>query len=422
VLISTDNFDRTFQVNNGSAAVDLLVTGNMTSSGSLRGWIKNGTGTMLISGNNNWSGQTKIVEGTLRLGSSTALPSLGRSVAFQGGVAAANTTNPVLDINGQNTAVFAILLNLNNPAVAGIQSSVVDSTSEGLLTLGADVLYHAGGEQQNGQSTISANLDLGTASRTFTVNDSSIAATDLLISGAISGTADSGLTKTGAGVLELTGSNTYSGDTTVNAGTLSLSSTNSNNDASAISIEAGAILALNFVGTETVSSLIIDGVSQPSGVYGAAEFPGTITGTGTITVASAPSDPFLTWSGGAPFNGDANNDGVENGLAWLLGAANPNLNALGLLPTISKSGDHLQMNFSMLNAASRSNALVELQHSSDLGISDPWASISVPETHATVSGVSFLITPNGNMNQVQANIPTTEAASGKLFGRLKAEN
>ncbi|MEI6603731.1 MAG: hypothetical protein WCP35_00370 [Verrucomicrobiota bacterium] len=40
---------------------------------------------------------------------------------------------------------------------------------------------------------------------------------------------------------------------------------------------------------------------------------------------------YSTWSDGSAANLDPNNDGVTNGVAWVLGAAGPGTNALSLL-------------------------------------------------------------------------------------------
>ncbi len=145
----------------------------------------------------------------------------------------------------------------------------------------------------------------------------------------------------------------------------------------------------------------------------AAEFVAAVSGGGT---------PYDTWSGGAPFNGDTNGDGVKNGLAFLLGAANPNVSALGLLPTVMQSGGGLVLTFKSLNAASRGGAVLYVEHSSNLGISDPWLGTVVPDTNGgPVNGVTFAVTP-GSPNSVTATISSSEAAGGKLFGRLRAEN
>jgi hypothetical protein len=78
-------------------------------------------------------------------------------------------------------------------------------------------------------------------------------------------------------------------------------------------------------------------------------------------------------------------DGVDNGLAFMLGAANLNVDATSLLPAVSHSGGNLVLTFSMLNAASRGTAALNVQH-----------------------------------NSVTATISTSEFVSGKLFGRVIA--
>jgi len=121
------------------------------------------------------------------------------------------------------------------------------------------------------------------------------------------------------------------------------------------------------------------------------------------------------------FDGDESGDGVSNGLAFLLGAASPGDNALGLLPTVTESGGGLVMTFSMLNAASRDSATLSVEHSSDLGISDAWTTVLVPETSGgPTNGVTFDVTPGSPLNSVTATISSRESANGKLFGRLKA--
>jgi hypothetical protein len=156
--------------------------------------------------------------------------------------------------------------------------------------------------------------------------------------------------------------------------------------------------------------------------YGGPTVGGTWSGTITLTYdLVGAGTPFENWADGEPFDGDANGDGVSNGLAFLLGAAGPNVNALGLLPDASQTGGGLVMSFNMLNAANRGASKLNVEHSSDLGIVDPWTAVAIPETSGSVGGVSFSITPGDPLNGVTATIPNTEASGGKLFGRLSGE-
>lgn len=133
-------------------------------------------------------------------------------------------------------------------------------------------------------------------------------------------------------------------------------------------------------------------------------------------------ETFAAWGSGADFSDDANVDGISNGLAWLLGAGDPMSSMTANRPVVTTSSSNLVMTFSCLNAANRGAAKIYVEHSSDLGISDPWStgSVIVPESSGSVGGVNFNITPNGAMNHVQATIPSGQASSGRLFGRVRA--
>jgi hypothetical protein len=60
-----------------------------------------------------------------------------------------------------------------------------------------------------------------------------------------------------------------------------------------------------------------------------------------------------------------------------------------------------------------------VQHSSDLGIGDPWSAGATVPTNG--GGVTFNVTPGDPLDSVVAEISSDEAAFGKLFGRLKAQ-
>jgi hypothetical protein len=144
------------------------------------------------------------------------------------------------------------------------------------------------------------------------------------------------------------------------------------------------------------------------------------------TIITVTGTPFVAWSDAGSFNTDTNNDGVPNGLAWLLGAANSNANATDSLPDASQNSGNLIISFRTLHQADRGGALIKVQYSKDLGITDPWTENEVlvpgiPGT-STVDGIDFVITDvAGDFIDVQATIPASAAAPGtKLFTRLSA--
>jgi autotransporter-associated beta strand protein len=131
-----------------------------------------------------------------------------------------------------------------------------------------------------------------------------------------------GLIKTGAGTLNLTAINSYTGDTTVAAGTLAVSGA-SIADTNTLRINTGGVVAPT--GTETVSALYFDGIPQALGTWGASgsgaanidnvRFSGTLGVVNVVFVAS----PYTTWAaanglvgGDADPAADPDKDGVAN--------------------------------------------------------------------------------------------------------------
>jgi autotransporter-associated beta strand protein len=102
-------------------------------------------------------------------------------------------------------------------------------------------------------------------------------------SGSLSGSGS--LTKTGAGTLILSGTNNYLGTTTVNGGTLEIVqpviSTNST-----VAVASGAVLRLDFAGTNAVAGLMFNGVHQGVGVYSSNSSAPYLTGPGSVSVGS----------------------------------------------------------------------------------------------------------------------------------------
>jgi len=129
--------------------------------------------------------------------------------------------------------------------------------------------------------------------------------------------------------------------------------------------------------------------------------------------------PYAAWSGGAAYGSDANGDGVKNGMAWLLGAANVSENAAEKLPRSSINAANLRLTFRCLKSTMRGGTVLKVQFSTDMGLADPWASheAAVPDVDGTVNGVTFDPTDDGDFINVIADIPSAEPAK---FTRLSA--
>ena len=146
--------DRTFTVaDDGSSAVDLTVSG--TISGAY-GITKDGPGTMNLSGANTYTGTTTINEGTLQLGSNTALGTVAGGTVVNSGA--------VLDLNGihYNTRPEPLTINGSGISNGGvlINSSSTGAIYHGQITLGSNSTISPTGNITLGANGITGGFDL----------------------------------------------------------------------------------------------------------------------------------------------------------------------------------------------------------------------------------------------------------------------
>jgi len=228
---------RTITTNDGAAADDLVISGAIINGAAIN---FSNPGTVVLSNSaNNYTtttigGAAAAAGGTLKLGANSVLGTGFLSIDQR---AAATGT---LDINGKNDTITGTLNLGGSQGVAGSATQIIDSAGGGLLSLADNVNTNAGLLSRNGQATISANLNLGATTRTFNIADSTATATDMVISGAIQ-SAGAGLTKTGAGTLVLSGTNTYTGATTITTGIVDFANKAAKTAATATAGAAGSV-------------------------------------------------------------------------------------------------------------------------------------------------------------------------------------
>lgn len=321
-----------------------------------------GTGTVVMTtpaGVQTYTGNTNIVRGTLRLGAEETLPA---------------TT--VLDVDF-STASDASVLDLNgfNQTAAGLQRTGAGGTGSSTVTNSSATL-----------STLTLKQELFTT-----------------YSGAVSG--NLALVKDGTGQLDLTGAISYTGATRVKAGTLSYTS-RSLSDTAAVTIDAGAVLGLNFTGRDRVGSLTINGTLLPDGFYSSTSHGGIyaayLTGTGELQVGASSYDlwiagfPALTGDATLP-GADPDGDGVANLLEFVLGG-NPDAGASTGAPVAARTSDSLTLSFTRADASEGDTALL-VQTSSDLLAWPVENEITVGAASDTTGslpgGVTYTVTENG---------------------------
>jgi autotransporter-associated beta strand protein len=260
--------DRTFTVNATGTAGSLVINGAVTQDVAGRQLIKAGTGTMVLTGASSYTGTTTINGGgALRVDADagnlgTGNLTLGSGVLETSGSFTRSTGTAAGNVQwtGAVAAGFAakggnLTITLNNNAATEriwTQNNFVQNNQPLLLGSGA-----ADAMVELVNPIALANTTTGNATRTIQVDDNPGSAADFArLSGVIRDATGTGtnnaITKTGAGLLELTNVNTYTGATTVNAGTLKVTGSI---DSSAVTVSnPGTVLA----GDGSVKSLAMD--------------------------------------------------------------------------------------------------------------------------------------------------------------------
>ncbi|BCU75463.1 hypothetical protein [Luteolibacter sp. LG18] len=234
----------------------------------------------------------------------------------------------------------------------------------------------------------------------------------LVVTGSVTGTAS--LTKTGANTATVAHPS-YTGNTTVSDGTLSLGEATLDNS-SVVTIAAAAKLGLTHGQTDTVGSLVIDGVTKAPGTYGATGSGATFiddahfAGSGRLMVAA--SGAYATWAlahGVGAADADDDHDGISNGIEFVIGG-NPSVSGdRALLPTSVVNPTTVV--FTFLLSADSSGYQPGVQYSSDLVT---WTA-AVDGTN----GVSVSTNNSTSPAVVTVTLPRSLAPSSGLFARLK---
>ncbi len=375
---------------------------------------KAGTGTWTFAGTIQYTGTTEITGGTLAMGANNVLPTAAISIG--NGILDAATfddTTGTLDVTSTaaiNLGVGANLAFADSDAIdwTGGTLNVTGTLAATSLRFGTD----ATGLTPTQLALISVNgAGLGTyvldAMGYLIAGGGGPGPLDHFAISAISSPQTVGTPITG---ITLTAQDAANATVTSFTGTVNFGGTGGFSGTSA-TFTAGVLSGVSVTPTNAGSGLTFTVTDIGTGK----------TGSATITTIQTQ---YAFWSGGANFDDDANNDGIDNGLAFLLGASSPT--AAVTLPTVSHSSGNLVLTFNMLNAANRGSASIKLQQSSDLSITDTWVeSAVVPDIAGlspAVNGVTFNVTLGSPTNGVVATVAASEALPGtKLFGRLKAE-
>ncbi len=339
----------------------LTLTSVISGSGLLN---KIHEGTLILNSANNYSGGTRVNQGSLEIFSDSNLGTgplsfLGSTTLFAGGPFTLSASRSI-DLE---SGIVTIDSNSNNIGIAGQMtgSGLLQKTGIGSLTLSGLSSYSGGTTVQVGTLIISSDSNLGATSGVLTLAGGTTleAAGDFFLlpnrtvslSGGTS-TIDSvgfdptiagqiigpGMfSKTGTGMLSLQGANTYSGGTVVSQGTLQGTTTSLQGH---IDIASGATVIFNqsnrgsYGGTLTGSGflqILGGGEVAISGESPSFVGPTTVSGNSTLLVSGFLGASSTTIDSGSILTGTGTAGPVSNA-----GTVIPGLNGAG---TLTVTGD-----------------------------------------------------------------------------------
>lgn len=292
----------TFDTNGNS----LTIQGVISSTGSLTVSSSTGSGTLILSGNNTYSGGTQVgTSSTLSIGADANLGNTSGGLTLNGGTLAATasfSSARAITLTGSNT----FSTGANTLTLTGVVSGSGSFTKTGAGTLVLAPVTSSGANATNtyaGGITVSAGtLQGNTNSLIGNIVNNGTVVFDQSFNGTYSGTltGSGGLTKQGSGVLALSGSSaSFSGATSVTAGTLNITGSLAG---STITVSSGATLT----GTGTMGSVTNNGNITNGSAGSNLTISGTLTsgGSSTTTVNLSPSNPGkIVVSGTANLNG-----------------------------------------------------------------------------------------------------------------------
>jgi fibronectin-binding autotransporter adhesin len=426
------NSQITFNVADATSNADADLTVNVVLDNAINsagngfvvtGLNKTGSGLMVLTAANTYTGPTTITSGTLQIGNGGTTGALSASsgitnnanltfnrsntvtqgtnfstAAITGTGTLTQAGSGVLFLNAQNTYSGGTFLNAGTLEVA-VDSTPTSGTvtsgpiGTGTLTINGGILTARSGNRTIANAvtinndftlnssvsagantlTLSGNVDLAGGTRVINVTASS----GSTISGVIS---NGGLTKAGNSPLTLSGANTYTGATNVTAGTLSLTGTLGSGAGGGTAITNSATFTQNSTGvitgtssfTNTAGTAILAGANNYSGATnvngGTVTFSGT-SSIGSLSVADGTTlGVKLTNSGTSVITAtDLTLNGSNNFAVDFNGQSNPTAAVVAVAGTLTLNGTTNISLANVNNLGSATDTLALLTYASQTG-------------------------------------------------------
>lgn len=316
-----------------STAVDVDMSWQMNTVIGSGLFIKNGAGTLDIRGVTNYNYAATGYQ--INAGAVLGLDLYNNNLILNGGVYEGNGTftrslgtgNNQVQWLGSGGGGFSARGGSLSVTLSSAPSPLVWGSTQYFVPDGAPLIF--GSTTADNVVTFNHDIDLNGATRTINAVDNALVTTDwATLPGVLS---NGGITKTGNGVLRLTGANTFTGPVTVTLGTLEFTTVSDNGGAASnlgqgtngLSLGGGT---LSFVGSTSQStnramSFTASSTLSANGTSGA-----TITYTGAIDAGTTASAVVLTGTGGGLISGGITQSGTSadvdvNSGTWTLSGA-----------------------------------------------------------------------------------------------------
>jgi|GEM_PF-2470533 len=435
-------------ITGGNSSRILTLQGSTAGTGEISGAIaqgvvtKTGTGTWTLSGSNSYSGITTVSQGKLVINgthSGTGALNVSANATLGGkGTVSSNTTianNGKLTFNLSTVAASHDKFDITG-TLTFTSASTLDITATGVLPApGIYTLVTTTGGI-TGAAPATLNLPSGWAATTYKSGDN----LSLLLEVTSTGSAPE-IAVEDAGAINIPDGGSKAFGTVINGSNTTQTFTIKNTGTADLT---GLTYILSGSTDFSVTASPTAPVSGPSGTTTfTVQFAPTSSGLKNASIAIANNDSdenpfdinfsgtgisaFDSWAtvthglsgGNAAFDFDNDNDGIPNGMEWILGG-NPTVNDNpSILPTVTgTAAGGLTLVF---NRASASIPETTLTCEWNTNLNSPWNSIPIGIVDVGPSGINPTVDIDApSVGKVTVNIPAGNTVGGKVFARLKA--